>query len=166
MSDAPNRTRTYTWVDPIALAEEAIEVPGDEIGRFFTIEDHRAPISSTLDFAVTSMHGGVATAEMVPSEFHYNPIGLVHGGVACTLIDTVTGCAVQSLLPAGVAYTTLNTNTNFLRPMTKETGKVVATATVVKPGRKVMLATAEIRDENDKLIATGESTCLVLPQDL
>ena len=140
-------------------------VPGDEIDTFFTSEDHIPPIAKTLDFVVTNMHGGEARAELTPGEIHYNPIGVVHGGIACTLIDTVTGCAIQSLLPAGMAYTTLSTNTNFLRPMTKDTGQVVATGKVVKPGRKVMLASAEIRDSNGKLLATGESTCLVLPID-
>ncbi len=76
-----------------------------------------------------------------PAEFHYNPIGVVHGGLALTMLDSAMGCAGQTLLPAGAAYTTLELKANFVRPLTLDTGLVRCTGTIVHPGRTV--ATAE-----------------------
>ena len=99
---------------------------------------------------------------VVPAEYHYNPIGLVHGGLAMTLLDSAMGCAVQTLLPAGSGYTTLEVKVNFVRAITRDTGRVVCEATVVHPGRTV--ATAEgrvIAEESGKLLAHGTTTCLI-----
>ena len=62
---------------------------------------------------------------VTPEEFHYNPIGVVHGGLAATLLDSAMGCAVHSTLPAGVGYTTLEFKVNFARAITGDTGRVV-----------------------------------------
>jgi uncharacterized protein (TIGR00369 family) len=106
---------------------------------------------------------GRATFATVPGEQHYNPIGVVHGGLAATLLDSAMGCAVQSTLGPGVAYTTLDLNVTFLRPMTTDTGKVLCEATTVHTGGRV--ATAEARlfsTRTGKLIATGTCSCVIL----
>src|SRR4029079_7684151 len=98
-----------------------------------------------------------------PDEYHYNPIGVVHGGLAATLLDSALGCAVQSTLPAGTGYTTLELKTNFVRPMTRDTGRVLCEATVLHSGSRI--ATAEGRvfvADTGKLIAHGTTTCMVL----
>ena len=116
-----------------------------------------------MNFAITDVSEGRAVFEGEPGEEHYNPIGVVHGGYASTLLDSALGCAVHTTLPAGVAYTTLTLETKFLRPITRDTGRVRAEAEVIHRGRTQ--ATAEgrlVSVESGKLLASGTSTCLIL----
>jgi uncharacterized protein (TIGR00369 family) len=106
---------------------------------------------------------GRAVFEGEPGEEHYNPIGVVHGGYASTLLDSALGCAVQTTLEAGEAYTTLSLEVKMLRPITRETGRVRAEATVVHRGRRQ--ATAEARllaVDTGKVLASGTTTCMIL----
>ena len=89
------------------------------------------PIAQTLGFGPIEVEEGRATFTVEPAEFHYNPIGVVHGGLALALLDSAMGCAVHSTLAAGVAYTTLEVKANFVRPLTSSTGPVRCTGTVV-----------------------------------
>ena len=104
-----------------------------------------------------------AVFEIVPDDSHYNPIGVVHGGVALTLLDSAAGCAVQSTLPQGFAYTSLETKVNFLRAITSDTGKLRAHGWVTKPGKRAAFAEADLRDAEGRVYATASSTCLVFP---
>jgi uncharacterized protein (TIGR00369 family) len=98
-----------------------------------------------------------------PAEFHYNPIGMVHGGLAATLIDSATGCAVQTTLPARTAYTTLEFKTNFVRPMSRDTGRVRCEAQVIHRGGTIATAEARLTAEaTGKLLAHGTATCAIL----
>lgn len=122
-----------------------------------------APIASLLGFEVRSVEAGTVTFALTPGEQHYNPIGTVHGGVAATFLDTVTGCALHSTLPAGVGYTTLEISVRYQRPITVETGLVVATGTVLHAGRRT--ATAEgrlVSEATGKLLASATSTLLIV----
>jgi uncharacterized protein (TIGR00369 family) len=92
----------------------------------------------------------------------YNPIGMVHGGLAWTLADTVIGCAVHTTLEAGVAYTSIDLNVSYLRPVTLASSPVRATGLVTKPGRRVAFASAEIVDSAGKLVATATGSCLIM----
>ncbi len=79
---------------------------------------------------------GRAVFEGEPGEEHYNPIGVVHGGYAATLLDSALGCAVHTTLPAGVGYTSLGLETKYVRPITRDTGRVLCEANVLYRGRK------------------------------
>ena len=108
------------------------------------------------------MTKGRAVFAAVPDEYHYNPIGAVHGGLAATLLDSAMGCAVQTTLPAGTGYTTLELKVNYVRAITLETGRIVCEASVVHRGGTV--ATAEgriVAERTGKLLAHGTTTCLV-----
>ena len=99
-----------------------------------------------------------------PDESVYNPIGAVHGGYAMTLLDSAMGCAVHTTLAVGERYTTLEVKTNFVRPITLETGRVRCEGVVIHRG--AMVATAEgrlIAVESGKLLAHGTTTCLIIP---
>jgi uncharacterized protein (TIGR00369 family) len=120
------------------------------------------PIAQTLGFDLIEVERGRATFTAEPAEFHYNPIGVVHGGLALTLLDSAMGCAVQSLLDAGVAYTTLEVKANFVRPLTTDTGLVRCTGTVVHAGRTVATAEGRIEDADGRLYAHGTSTLLII----
>jgi uncharacterized protein (TIGR00369 family) len=97
-----------------------------------------------------------------PDHSVYNPIGVVHGGLVCALLDSVCGCAVQTTLPQGQGYTSVEIKVSYLRPV--RAGDVLtAVGTVVKPGRRVAFSEGEVRDGEGRVVATATSTCLVFP---
>jgi uncharacterized protein (TIGR00369 family) len=159
----PPRTRTYSWNDPVAAASEGRELSGIEYLR--GIAEARLPsppIAATLDLRLLEIEEGRAVFGAEPREFHYNPIGVVHASLAMTLIDSAIGCAVHTLLPAGVGYTSLETKVNFVRPLTRETGPVRCEGTVLHAGSRVATGEARLLDASGKLYAHGTSTCLIL----
>jgi uncharacterized protein (TIGR00369 family) len=163
--DAPRereRERTYRWRDPASTAAAARELDGAEFLQ--AILDGSlpgAPIAHTLDFQPVSVTPGAMIFEFTPAEFHYNPIGSVHGGMIATLCDSACGCAVQSLLPAGTYYTSLDLSVKFLRPVTAATGPMTCEATVTHLGGRSALAEARLTDADGKLYASATSSCMI-----
>jgi uncharacterized protein (TIGR00369 family) len=121
----------------------------------------QAPISETMSFWITEVGDGFAVFEGEPGRHLLNPMGGVHGGWALTLIDSVTACAGHTRLPAGAAYTTIETKANFSRPITKDTGRVRAEGRVVGQGRQIISAEAKIMSQDGRVLAHGTSTILV-----
>lgn len=121
------------------------------------------PINYTVDFTLDEVEPGRAVFSLTPGEQHYNPIGSVHGGIFATLLDSAAGCAVQSILPQGMAYTSLDLTVKFLRPITVDTGPVRAIGTVVNKGRQTALAQAQLVDAKDRLLAHATSSCMLFP---
>ena len=160
-NDEP-RMRTYEWTDPTRIAEKALSMSGQEFFASWQDGDVVPPICATLGFDVVDYGDGYAEVACAPQEYHYNPIGTAHGGLAATLIDTATGVAVHTQLPRGSGYTTLSTNVSFLRPITKDTGITRTIGRVVSMGRRVAVAEAEVLDADDRILARGSSTCLIL----
>jgi uncharacterized protein (TIGR00369 family) len=161
------RQRTVTWDDPVEAATRGAGLSGlDYLRAIAAGEVPPPPIAVLLGFEVTEVEEGRAVFAVTPEEFHYNPIGVVHGGLAATLLDSAMGCAVHSTLPAGTAYTTLEVKVNFARAITRDTGRVVCEASVIHRGRTV--ATAEgrvVTQDTGKLLAHGTTTCLLLPMN-
>lgn len=159
------RTRTITWVDPVPTAERGLELSGlDYLRAMMAGELPPPPIAVTLGMLPVHVEEGRAVFAAEPAEYHYNPIGVVHGGLAATMLDSATGCAVQTTLPAGVAYTTLELKTNFVRAITRDTGRVLCEAEVVHRGGTIATAEGRLRAEGTgKLLAHGTSTCLIMP---
>ena len=156
------RTRTYAWDDPLELLSRAGELSGIQALQLIAAgELPPPPFAQTLGFGRIEVEKGRATFEIEPAEFHYNPIGVVHGGLALALLDSAMGCAVHSTLAAGVAYTTLEVKVNFVRPLTSSTGRVRCIATVVHGGRTVATAEGRLVDAEGKLYAHGTSTLLI-----
>jgi uncharacterized protein (TIGR00369 family) len=158
------RSRTVTWFDPVETAKRLAKLSGLEAMRaLMRGEVPPPPIATTLEMWPIEVDEGRAVFAVEPAEFHYNPIGVVHGGLAATLLDSAMGCAVQTTLPAGTGYTTLDLHTNFVHPITVETGRVRCEGVVLHRGRTV--ATAEgrvVAEETGRLVAHGTTTCLVL----
>jgi uncharacterized protein (TIGR00369 family) len=156
------RTRTISWHDPHALAEAGRNLSGLEFLRKIVAgELPPPPIGSLMNFAIAEFREGLAVFVVEPAEYHYNPIGVVHGGVAATLLDSAMGCAVHSTLPAGAGYTTLEIKVNYLRPMTAKTGRVRCEAKAIHVGQRTAMAEGRIVDDNGKLYAHGTTTCIV-----
>ncbi|HEX8719282.1 MAG TPA: PaaI family thioesterase [Pyrinomonadaceae bacterium] len=161
-SDDASRTRTFTWEDPRALAEAARGLSGLEFLRKVAAgELPRPPISALMNFGVAEIEEGRAVFTAEPAEYHYNPIGVVHGGLAATLLDSAMGCAVHTTLPAGAGYTTLEIKVNFVRPLTAETGAVRCEARVVHVGGRTATAEGRVLDAAGRLYAHATTTCLV-----
>jgi uncharacterized protein (TIGR00369 family) len=120
------------------------------------------PIAETMSFTLTEVGEGFATFEGEPGPHLLNPLGIIHGGWALTLIDTITGCAAHSTLPAGVGFVTIETKTNFSRPITPDTGRVRAEGWIVGKGRTIISAEGKIVDGGGRLLAHGVSTLMVL----
>jgi uncharacterized protein (TIGR00369 family) len=120
------------------------------------------PIAGLLGLVMCEVDTGRVVFECQPDESAYNPVGVVHGGLVCTLADTVAACAVHTTLAAGVAYTSIDLNVSYLRPVTLRSGCLRATGLVTKPGRRVAFSTAEIVDGSGKPVATATSSCLVM----
>jgi uncharacterized protein (TIGR00369 family) len=120
-----------------------------------------AHIGKTLDFFPVEGEPGRVVFQGTPGREHYNPLGSVHGGYFCTLLDSAVGCAVQSMLPKGVGYTTLEIKVNLIRAMTDKTGPVRAEGKVIQVGKQVGTAEGRIVDVNGKVYAHATTTCLV-----
>ncbi len=152
------------WYDPQITAAAAPRMAGLDFLR--AIKDGKlppAPIAALFGFRPVEVEPGYVVFEGTPDESAYNPIGVVHGGLVCTMADTVAACAVHSTLDAGVLYTSIDLNVSYLRPVTRDSGTLRAVGTVVKPGRRVAFSRAEILDGAGKAVATATSSCLIMP---
>ena len=156
------RRRTYTWRDPGISAAAAREQDGVTFLRGILDGSLAgAPVAATLDFEPVAVEPGLVVFEFAPAEFHYNPIGTVHGGVLSTLCDSACGCAVQSMLPAGTHYTSLDLSVKFLRPVTSVTGRMRCEGTVTHLGGRSALAQASLTGPDGRLYAHATSSCMI-----
>jgi uncharacterized protein (TIGR00369 family) len=157
------RQRTVTWDDPVASAARGAGLSGIEyLTKIAAGEIPPPPIAVLLGFELVAVEEGRAAFAVTPGEFHYNPIGVVHGGLAATLLDSAMGCAVHSTLPAGTGYTTLEFKVNFARAITGDTGRIVCEADLIHRGRTVATAEGRVTAEaTGKLLAHGTTTCLI-----
>jgi uncharacterized protein (TIGR00369 family) len=157
------RALTVAWSDPHALAEAGRTMSGLEFlealvaGRL-----PPPPIAQLLGFRLVEVAPGHAVFECTPGEQHYNPIGVVHGGLAMTLLDSAMGCCVQTKMPAGTGYTTLEAKTNLVRAITSATGTVRAIGRLIHAGSRIATAEGRIEDAAGKLYAHATTTCIVL----
>jgi uncharacterized protein (TIGR00369 family) len=157
-------TRTITWQDPVPTAAAGVQMAGlDYVRAIQAGELPPPPIAVLMNYSIAELDEGTAIFEGEPGEEHYNPIGVVHGGYASTILDSVLGCAVHTKLPAGVGYTSQTLEVKYLRPITRDTGIVRCEAHVVHRGRKSATSEAKLSAAaTGKLLATGTSTCLIL----
>ena len=157
------RRREITWEDPAIFARRIGELSGLEflraIGRG---ELPPPPIMRTVGFSALEAEEGRVVFSLDPGEHQYNPLGMVHGGVAATVCDTAMGCAVHSLLPPGRGYTTLELKVNFVRPITTRSGPIRCEGTVVHLGGRTATAEARMTDAEGTLYAHATTTCLLL----
>lgn len=158
------RSRTITWRDPMIGARAALEMTGLQyMQALLDGSVPPPPIIALMDMRPTAVEVGKVTFECEPNESHYNPIGSVHGGFVCTVLDSVCGCAVQTTLPRGQAYTSLEIKVNYLRPVSAASGVLTAIGTVTKPGSRAAFAEGVVTDAAGRIVATASSTLLVFP---
>lgn len=158
------RTRTVQWEDPAPAVAVMPSMSGlDYLRAMIEGELPPPPIASLMRMTLVAADVGTATFVCEPDESHYNPIGTVHGGLVCTLLDSVLGCAVQSTLPQGQGYTSIEIKVNYLRPVHAGSGPLTCVGTVTKPGSRVAFADGVVTDGAGKTVATATGSLLVFP---
>ncbi len=158
------RERTLTWEDPVATAAAGAELSGlDYMGALVAGELPPPPIAVTMRMGPIELEEGRVVFAGEPGEEPYNPIGMVHGGYAATILDSALGCAVHTTLPVGTGYTSLGLEVKYVRPITRDTGRVLCEGRVLYRGRKQATAEATLTAAaSGKLLASGTSTLLIL----
>ncbi|MGV3707565.1 MAG: PaaI family thioesterase [Gemmatimonas sp.] len=156
------REKTVSWADPVAGAQHLRTLSGmDALAALKNGDVPPPPIINLFGFEFDSLEPGKVVFSLQPDESHFNLLGMVHGGTMATMLDSAMGCAVHTMLPKGRGYTTLNISINYVRPIGLSTGRVFAEGIVVHTGRSTALATGKVVDANGKLLATGETTCML-----
>ena len=156
------RRRTFTWEDPSAVAKAAEGLSGLERSKKVIAGDlPPPPVAQLIGFRLIEVDVGLAVFEFIPEEYHYNPIGSLHGGIPCTLIDAAMGCAVQTTLPADVWHAMIEIKVNFLKKITRESGLMRCEGRVVHSGKRLAMAEARLKDKNGALFSHGTGTAMI-----
>jgi uncharacterized protein (TIGR00369 family) len=157
------QSRVVTWRDPTATLAASASMSG--LAYWRAIIDGQLPpppIAELFQMSVAEAEDGRVTFTCTPDASMYNPLGIVHGGAVCTLLDTATGCALHTTLPAGISYTSVEIKVNYLKAVTVDSGTLTAVGTVVKAGSRIGFAEANVTDAAGKLVATATSTLLII----
>ena len=156
------RERIVTWQDPFPGLERAKALSGLEaLLAMIRGEIPPPPIAMLMNLRLVEVAEGRAVFEGEPGEEHYNPIGVVHGGFALTILDSALGCAIHTALPAGAIYGTIDVHARLLRAITSTTGVVRCEATVVNISRTIGTSEARLTDRAGNLLATGTTACAI-----
>ena len=160
-SDAA-QSRLVTWRDPITTQAASASMPGLLYWRA-VVDGHLPPppIAELLRMRAVEVEDGRVTFTFSPDASMYNPLGMVHGGAVCTLLDTATACALHTTLPEGVSYTSVEIKVNYLKAVTVDSGTLTAVGSVVKAGSRIGFAEGKVTDASGKLVATATSTLLI-----
>jgi uncharacterized protein (TIGR00369 family) len=151
--------------DPVDAARTLAQLDGlSALRAMIAGELPPPPIATLLGFDLVEVDEGRVVFTAVPGPEHYNPIGMVHGGLAATLIDSAAGCAVHTTLPVGTGYTTTDVQVRFVRPITRDTGRIECIGEVVHRGRTLVTAEARVV-AGERLLAHGTASLLILPSD-
>lgn len=157
-----NRTRSATWDDPAVGIAAARRMSGIEYLRAIAQGGAPAPpFARLLGFGLETIEEGEVSFAMEPAECHYNPFGVMHGGVAASLFDSALGCAVQSLLPAATMAPTIELHINYIRPIMISTGRIRCTGQVVHLGKHSATAEGRLVDMHGKLYAHATGTFVI-----
>ena len=156
------RSKVVTWHDPAPTTTKGLSMPGlDYLQAMRDGTLPPPPISGLMEFALSSVEHGRVVFTCLPDESAYNPIGAVHGGLVCTLLDSVAGCALHSTLPQGKGYTSVEIKVSYLKAVRATSGLLTATGTVVKSGSRVGFTEGVVTDASSAVVATATSTLLV-----
>lgn len=156
-------SKTFTWSNPNEALAQSSRLSGFEVLE--AMRDRTLPpppMAVLINCDILEVAPGRVVVDCSPGEEHYNPLGTVHGGLMCTLLDTVLGCAAHTTLGPGVGYTSIDIKVSFLRPVTLLSGALTATGNVTKAGKRVIFTEGAVVNEYGELVATATSSLLVL----
>lgn len=160
------RSRYVAWHDPVATARLGARLSGLEFlngvidGRF-----PPPPIAQLLGMELVSVDDGRAVFRCTPDESVYNPIGMVHGGFLCTLLDSAAGCAVHTRLPAGVGYSSVEIKVSFMKALKVDGGPIEVHGEVLRLGRRVAFAEARAINAKGDLVGHATTSIAVVGLD-
>lgn len=120
------------------------------------------PIMRTLNYTFVAVEPGRVVMVGEPTEEHFNPTGTIHGGWHATLLNSVMACAVQTYLPQGRLYTTVEMKLNYIRPIFPATGRCTAVGTVIHQGNRISTSDGRLTGPDGKLLAHGTETCTII----
>ncbi|OBK53992.1 PaaI family thioesterase [Mycobacterium sp. 1081908.1] len=156
------QSRVVTWRDPITTQAAAASMSG--LAYWRAVADGQlppSPIAELLRMRLEDVQNGRIEFSCTPDASMYNPLGVVHGGAVCTLLDTAAACALHTTLPDGIGYTSVEIKVNYLKAVTVTSGTLTAVGSVVKAGSRIGFAEGEVTDASGKLVATATSTLLI-----
>ena len=158
----PQQSRTVTWHDPAPTVARGLSMPGiDYLKAMIAGELPPPPMARLMRFDLVDVEPGKVVFTCEPDASMYNPSGAIHGGLVCTVLDSVAGLALHSTLPAGKGYTSIEIKVNYLKPVRLDAGPLSATGTVVKSGARVGFTEGVVTDALGKVVATATSTLLI-----
>jgi uncharacterized protein (TIGR00369 family) len=156
------RRRVLEWTDPMTTLSAAAASSGlDYLRGLASGAVPPPPMAVLMNMVIEAVENGKVVFAATPGDEHYNPHGTVHGGFTATLFDTALGCAVHSTLEKGYGYTTLELHVNFVRAITRETGRLRCEAFVLHGGKRIATAEAKLTDDRDRLHGHATTTCLI-----
>lgn len=145
----------------LPLPELANQTGLEALNHIISGKYPQVPFGETLDYILIHAEYGQVTFQGRPSVRFYNPMGTVHGGWYCTLLDSALGCAVHTTLPVGKAYTTLEIKVNMIKALTDKVPLVRAIANVVHVGKSTATAEAKLIGADGTLYAHATTTCFI-----
>jgi uncharacterized protein (TIGR00369 family) len=158
----PARSKVTSWYDPAVLTAAGSELSGREILE--GILDGRLPpppMATLIGAELVSVGPGEVVFRATPDESTYNPIGIVHGGLLCTLLDFAAGAAVQTLLEARAASSSIEIKVSYLKPLSTDSGPIEVHGRALRVGGRVAFAEAHARDQNDELVGHATTSLAV-----
>jgi len=162
----PLRQRTFGWHDPAEIRALARGKSGLEFLRAMLAGGiPPPPVAALIGMDIEAVEPGRVVFGFEPAEFHLNPNGVLHGGIAALVCDTACGCAVSTELPAGETCATLEIKVNYIRPIGAGASRLACTGTVLHLGRRSALAEAKLLDSQGKLVAHATSTLMIFPPE-
>jgi uncharacterized protein (TIGR00369 family) len=158
------RTHTHTvvWEEWIAPAEWAHLSGLERMQKAIEAKAPRAPIAALMDMRMTAVEEGVCRFDAWPGPQHVNPIGVVHGGFAATVMDAACWTAVMTTNAPGETHTTLDLKVNYTRAITPQTGPVRCEARIINRGGRLAIAEAKLADNDGRLLAHATSTLMII----
>lgn len=114
------------------------------------------PIAKSLAMQLVELGPGVAAISLPMRDDLRQPGGVLHGGVTATLIDTAMAYAVRTVLDENEASVTVDLTIHFLRPHVS--GVITCTARILRAGKRILTVSADVLNEEGKLVATAVST--------
>jgi uncharacterized protein (TIGR00369 family) len=119
-----------------------------------------SPFFTLISMHITNLYWGESRLEMAVEEKHFQPFGMVHGGVYASVVDAAAFWAVYPQIDKDVGITTIELKLNYLAPISS--GSLIAKGKTIKVGKSICLAEAWVEDETGKLLAHGTETMMVL----
>ncbi len=118
-------------------------------------------IAATIPMKFVLAERGRVVFEAMATAQHLNPMGGTHGGFASTVMDSVTGCAVHTMLEAGVPYGTIELNVKMVRPVPRDT-LLIAEGKIINISKSLGVSEGTLKDSAGKLYAHASSTCMII----